>query len=91
MARRRSSTTYMRPCLECGKPSPNPRCAEHERHQTPEWKARSKILLKAWREKHGNWCPGYARAPHSARDLTVHHQADGTLSVLCRSCNTRAG
>lgn len=51
------------------------------------------------RRRHGDWCAGYKRSPHQSRDLTAEHSdalGDGgalsqSLSVLCRSCNSRHG
>lgn len=61
-------------------------------------RARSRFLA-AWRDRFGNWCPGYKRPGHRAVDLTVQHRdslAEGgnpaqPLTVLCRSCNSRHG
>ena len=92
-----------RPCLDCGKPQqPGSRCAACEskhniaRHQRrpwygPGWKQQSARNIQAWVDLHGLLCPGYGRDPHPAADLTSDHRADGTLGVLCRSCNGRKG
>lgn len=55
--------------------------------------------VKAHREQHGDWCPGWRTPPHPARDLTADHPIEvasgGTetqqLEILCRSCNGRKG
>lgn len=61
---------------------------------------RRKAYVDRYRGRHGNWCPGFERAPHAAGDLTADHpveQQDGgrpldaPLEVLCRSCNSRKG
>ena len=84
--------------------------AEHDRRQkrtTPTKIAgrrhaerqRRAATVRAWRNRHGDWCPGYGRDPHQATDLTAEHGdalADGghqdqDLTVLCRSCNSRHG
>jgi hypothetical protein len=59
-------------------------------------------ILTRWRAAYGDWCPGLGdadvsdrpdlwRGPHVSADLTVQHRADGSWSVLCRSCNSTAG
>ena len=57
-------------------------------------------VVTAWRQQHGNICPGWGRPPHPAADLTadhrtpLHHGGDNSaanLTVLCRSCNARKG
>lgn len=53
--------------------------------------------VRAWREQHGDWCPGYQVPPHPATDLTADHvnpvaaggHESGPLTVLCRACNGR--
>lgn len=55
--------------------------------------------VRQWRNKYGDWCPGYKVAPHHAVDLTAEHthplaeggNQDQELTVLCRSCNARHG
>jgi 5-methylcytosine-specific restriction protein A len=55
-------------------------------------------LVAAWRNVHGDWCPGWGVPAHAATDLTAAHSvplAAGVVtladSVLCRACNTRQG
>ncbi len=87
------------------------RCATHARqsnrsrhnalYSTPAWQRLSARVLRAWRGEHGDSCPGYQRAAHAARDLTVDHvvllTAGGApfgianTAVLCRSCNSTKG
>jgi 5-methylcytosine-specific restriction protein A len=61
------------------------------------WQRHSRTTLAAWRQEHGDLCPGFRRPPHATADLTVDHTiplgAGGALlgptTVLCRSCNSR--
>ena len=56
----------------------------------------SRELRTAWVARHGWICPGWKRAPHPSRDLTLDHvipvveggQFSGPVRVLCRSCNS---
>lgn len=78
---------------------------KHQRRTTPTKihgsrdRRRRAHTVRTWRNEHGDWCPGYKRAPHPAIDLTAEHthpiaeggDPAGTLSVLCRSCNSRHG
>ncbi len=58
-------------------------------------------MLRAWRGEHGDWCPGYRRPAHAARDLTVDHVVPlaaggapfdiGNTAVLRPSCNSTKG
>ncbi|MGZ8722116.1 MAG: HNH endonuclease signature motif containing protein [Aeromicrobium sp.] len=58
-------------------------------------------MIARHRGQYGNWCPGYRRDAHPARDLTVDHvvplAAGGpsldiaNCAVLCRSCNSTKG
>lgn len=67
--------------------------------RTRDWTEtnRRRAAVKAWRDKHGDWCPGHGRPGHASADLTADHVApvarggapDGPLAVLCRSCNGR--
>jgi len=103
----------MKLCTVCGVVTSRPgsRCTTHARqsnrsrhnalYSTREWQHLSARVLRAWRGLHGNWCPGYLRGAHAARDLTVDHvvplAAGGALlditncAVLCRSCNSTKG
>jgi 5-methylcytosine-specific restriction protein A len=59
------------------------RCTEHAResnrsrhnalYATRTWQRLSARVLRAWRGEQGDWCPGYQRPAHPARDLTVDH------------------
>ncbi len=70
-------------------------------YSTRAWQRISARVLRAWRGEHGNWCPGYQRPAHPARDLTVDHVVSlsvggapfdiGNTAVLCRSCNSTKG
>jgi 5-methylcytosine-specific restriction protein A len=95
-----------RPCLNCGTLTSNrTRCAtcesEHQSarnqrrvHYHGDWQRTSKQARDAWVNEHGWVCPGYGRQAHPATDLTVDHvtpRDDTTLTVLCRSCNSRKG
>ena len=103
----------MKLCTVCGVVTSRPgsRCTQHARqsnrsrhnalYSTRAWQRLSARVLRAWRGEHGNWCPGYQRDAHPARDLTVDHviplAAGGppfdirNCSVLCRSCNSTKG
>ncbi|HEV2071091.1 MAG TPA: HNH endonuclease [Acidimicrobiales bacterium] len=57
-------------------------------------------MLARWRAEHGDWCPGYGRAPHPATDLSLDHVVSrseggrsepGNAGVLCIGCNVRKG
>ena len=62
---------------------------------------RRRQTVDAWVRRRGWWCPGYGRPPHAVApgSLTAEHGhalGDGgalaqSLSVLCRSCNSRHG
>ncbi|MFI5504476.1 hypothetical protein ACFLIN_03815 [Corynebacterium kutscheri] len=70
-----------------------------KRAHTYAEKMRRRAVVRAWRNVHGNYCPGYKRSPHEATDLTAEHvdpvadtgDASTVLTVLCRSCNSRHG
>jgi len=54
--------------------------------------------VKHWRATYGDWCPGYQREGHVARDLAADHLIPikhgglgGPLAVLCKVCNGRKG
>lgn len=63
----------------------------------PRDRRRRKATVRAHRDRHGEWCPGYGRPAHRASDLTADHRREmqeggspaGELAVLCRSCNSR--
>jgi 5-methylcytosine-specific restriction enzyme A len=103
MARRSLST-----CAQPGCPvlSRYTWCNEHKPQRTDEqrhrsswsWRQISARAVADHRALHGDWCPGYDRAPHAATDLTTDHVHplarggdDRTITVLCRSCNSRKG
>jgi 5-methylcytosine-specific restriction endonuclease McrA len=103
----------MKLCTVCGVVTSRSgsRCAMHARqsnrsrhnafYNTREWQHLSARVLRAWRGRHGNWCPGYGRAAHPAIDLTADHIVAlaaggapldvGNVAVLCRSCNSTKG
>lgn len=101
-----------RPCFEDGCPNIavyRGRCREHaaeveRRHaQGPtkmdarRTRRRRAAVVAEWRQRHGDWCPGYGVPPHPATDLTAQHgdalveggDAGQVLTVLCRACNSR--
>lgn len=96
-------TRVPRPCLTCQRPttagSRCPSCeADHQRarnarrpYYSGTWRATSRAAIVAHVELLGWWCPGYQVPGHPATDLTGDHQHDGSVSVLCRSCNGRRG
>lgn len=53
-------------------------------------------VVRAWRQRHGDVCPGWRRPAHAATDLTCDHVVpyatsgteQGERAVLCRSCNS---
>jgi 5-methylcytosine-specific restriction endonuclease McrA len=55
--------------------------------------------VKAWRDQHGDICPGWQRQSHHSTDLTADHPTpvseggdeDAPLAILCRQCNSRKG
>jgi len=103
----------MKLCTVCGllTSRAGSRCTAHARqsnrsrhnalYSTRAWQRLSTRVLHAWRGEHGNWCPGYLRDPHAARDLTADHVVPlaaggapldiGNCAVLCRSCNSTKG
>lgn len=93
-----------KPCLTCNTihTQRGPRCRTCEqRHQQQrnarrahyqgDWERTAKATVAHWVSVHGYWCPGYGRTAHQTVDLTCDHRTDGTLAVLCRSCNARKG
>jgi hypothetical protein len=95
-------TAAPRPCVDCRRPTNNTRCVrcaqahaarrdERRPDYGPSWRAARAAVIQAWIDQHGLNCPGYRRDPHPAADLTGDHMADGTIGVLCRSCNSRRG
>lgn len=105
----------LRPCLglpgeSCGALSNQSRCPRHRGHLTQAKRKRRPYTagerdrraaaVATWRERHGDWCPGWQATPHPAtadNPLTADHPnpvAQGgsetaPLSVLCRRCNGR--
>ncbi|AWZ25663.1 hypothetical protein CEJ39_17155 [Rhodococcus pyridinivorans] len=89
------------------------RCPEHQRARDAHQRAtvptkatynyaelkRRRATVDAWRQQHGDWCPGYQRPPHHSTQLSADHitpvalggAQDGPLGVLCISCNARKG
>ena len=80
------------------------RCQRHRR-ESPTYlerdnaeRSRRAAAVAAWVAKHGWVCPGWQRAPHPSHDLTAAHATavahggiHSSLTVLCRSCNSRQG
>lgn len=90
----------LKPCPECGQPTPNPHCPSHTRPKTTDryaWQQTRTAILTAWRQQHGNWCPGLNdHAAHQTTELTVDHitprNEGGTdhptnLRVICQKAN----
>lgn len=99
----------LRPCIDCGELTARYRCGVHghsasvnttrrkraKRPYTSTEQQRRKATVDAHRALHGDWCPGWRRAPHDATDLTADHiqpvaaggMENGPLAVLCRRCN----
>lgn len=91
------------PCPTCHTlgPCPHRGAARHTRNGR-RWQHTRTAILNAWRNEHGNWCPGWpptGHPPHPSTDLTVHHidglattgHDTGRHTVLCRSENSRIG
>lgn len=89
----------MKPCLDCGSPSPRTRCPNCQRtkdrgrnatrtHYHGDWATRSRQARDAWVSEHGWICPGIGRPPHPAQMLQLDHT---TGQVLCPACNVAAG
>jgi hypothetical protein len=54
-----------------------------------KWAAYAKARIAAWRERHGDICPGWDRDPHpvdNPRSWVCDHDAG---QAMCRSCNSR--
>jgi hypothetical protein len=93
----------LKPCLDCGRLQQlGSRCRtctqrrDAERNSSRpqyqgEWRHVRARVIQLWIDQHGLICPGWGRAPHPAADLTGDHNDDGTIGVLCRSCNGRKG
>lgn len=92
-------------CLECGEPSEGPRCPDHRRPDTKpsreargyDWRWRKFSTAMRRRQPFCADCG-------STEDLTVDHSAETwrdhergrpyrveTVSVVCRSCNSKRG
>lgn len=101
-----------RPCLDCGRPSTGTRCRFHAairerahhnpQYSDPRYVALRRDVLSAWRDEHGNVCPGDDHhASHPAMDLTLDHLVPlvhggslldtSNMRVLCRSANSARG
>lgn len=79
-------------CKQHGEYSPTYRARQSSRAE----RTRRSDTVSAWVAEHGWLCPGWNREPHESHDMTAAHVtaakdggADGELSVLCRSCNSR--
>ncbi len=100
------STMTLKPCLDCGRPSPGSRCPEHtteRRAQRPreargyDWTWRA-LSLRARRMQ------PFCSNCQTTEDLTVDHTEEAwqrktagkvirlrDVQVLCRPCNARKG
>lgn len=74
------------------------RGSAHKRGYTSGYRTVARSVVAEHRARHGDWCPGWQVAPHTASDLTADHVVPlargGTnersnLTVLCRGCNAR--
>lgn len=103
--------TALRPCLTCGRLARGSRCPDHARlaaraktrqkrvvrPYTAQEQRRRAGVVTAWRDVHGDLCPGWGVPAHASGDLTADHPDEVALSgdesqplaVLCRSCNSR--
>lgn len=70
------------------------------RPRLPGEDTRRAATVQAHIGTHGYWCPGWQRPPHPSQDLTADHphavarggdEQAQSLTVLCRSCNSRKG
>ena len=98
----------------CGAPCRGTRCPTHQAQvqhakdarrptrRTSQAITTNAALVAAWREVHGDWCPGLPRlgiAAHPAARLTAQHDQPVALggdelapsSVLCLPCNSADG
>jgi len=85
-----------RPCIVPGCPkltTKGSRCPEHRAEQRAKygngWQAFAARAVTEHVAMFGHLCPGWRRPAHPSRDLTLDHVGDGTLQILCRSCNSR--
>lgn len=74
-----------------------------ERGYGTQWQRLSRAVLADWRDRNGDWCPGYQVDPHTVEwpnVLTTDHTTammragravpdPDHVSVLCRECNSR--
>lgn len=91
-----------KPCIECGTPTPDPRCPKHRLPPTntrAETNRRAEVV-GTWLRTYGPVCPGWRRPLHTvtASNLTADHiipiaegGLNGPLRVLCRACNSARG
>lgn len=73
----------MRPCHDCGTPTPKARCPEHARtvekrrhnslYDDPRWRRLSRRVKQRHIRRHGFICPGWQREPHLAASLHADH------------------
>lgn len=87
-----------RHCMTCGQLYQGVHLCEQKftRVRSRGTQRQSRELRAAWVARHGWTCPGWKRAPHPSRDLTLDHvipvveggQFCGPVRVLCRSCNS---
>ena len=70
----------LKPCIDCGTPTTNTRCRQHDRNREPErrarqaphWRRLRAEAVEAHLATHGAHCPGWNVPPHPAApdDLT---------------------
>ncbi len=96
----------LRPCLECGEPTPATRCEQHTTCRTHELSAGERGYDTAWHRlskrarKLQPWCSDCG----ALGDLTADHSAKAwarkaagkvlrlrDVEVVCRSCNSKRG
>lgn len=86
---------HLRPCLECGKPSPGPYCDDHQPaygYETREWRTvtRPAVLERADHrcELALDGCTGRATTVHRRPEHGTAHDANlDAYDAACRHCH----
>lgn len=88
----------MRPCLDCGVPSQDSRCPDHEQPRTHTLSATARGYDAAWRRlsKRARRLQPFCTDCGTVDDLTGDHLTWPAtklthVDVVCRSCNGRRG